>query len=150
MDPELASIKKQAEELKLSGKYSDALRLRLALEQLYEQRGFSAVEQSLNLNWIAFLSVHSDNLDEAERAARKCIAVYRPVSANQDETLATYLMMLSLVLAEKRDFDEAIVYGEQAVAIFANIHSDASNFVKARKADITRMRNKTLQPYLDR
>jgi 2'-5' RNA ligase len=146
----LAEIRKQAEDLKRARKFAEALQLRLELEGLYEQEGVNTLQQSLNLNWIAFLGVHSGNLAEAERAARKCLEVYCPTASVHDqETLATYHMMLSCVLAELRKFEEAVAEGEQALVLFSHFHGEGDSFVQFRKMDIERMRKKDSAPYLD-
>jgi tetratricopeptide (TPR) repeat protein len=149
MQQDLADIKSEAGRLKMKGRFVDALRLRLQLEELYERHAIGAVEQSLNLNWIASLAVRTGNLDEAERAARKCLEIYRPVATDRDNRLATYLCMLSAVLAERREFDEAVTRGEEAVVLFAQIHGENSSFVQYRRVDIDRMRRKDTRPYLD-
>lgn len=149
MKSDAVSRKTQAEELKQQHKYADALRLRLELERLYEREDAGPVEQSLNLNWIAFLGVHSRDLAEAERAARKCVEIYRPVATHRDQHLATYLFMLATVLAEKREFDEAIVPGEEALALFAQFLGESNSFVQYRRKDIERMRQKDTQPYVE-
>ena len=131
-------------------KYADALRLRLEIEQRKDQTQTGPAEQAKNLNWIAFLAVCAGDLEEAERAAKKCLEVYRIASSEKNEKYATYVMMLAMVLAESGKFDEAIAHGEEAVALFSQLHDEGDSFVEFRKHDIQRMRAKELPPYLER
>jgi hypothetical protein len=149
MQPELVEIQQEAARLKMQRRFADALCLRLQLEQLYEQHGVGAKEQASNLNWIASLGVRAGNLEEAERVARKCVEIYRPVSTERDQLLATYISMLSAVLAEKREFDEAVTHGDEAVALFARILGENDSFVQYRRMDVERMRRRDTGPYLD-
>lgn len=146
----MLDLEKRSFDLKISGDYSGALQLRLELELLHSQLNSNPSRQSRNLNQIAYLGVHLGKLREAERAAGRCLEIYRPISVAPDETLATYLFMLAAVLAESGKFDEAVSVGEEAVAIFAERHGEDSSFVQFRKKDIMRMRNKDTAPYLDR
>lgn len=144
----MLDLEEEAQRLKGAYDYSGALQARLKLEQLHRQFNEPPVQQSKNLNFIAFLGVHTRNLDEAERAARLCLELYRAVAEKKDEKLATYIMMLAAVLAENRKFEEAVIFGEEAVALFARNHGDNDSFVQYRKRDVERMRNKDTRPYL--
>src|SRR4051794_28633029 len=115
----MLDLEREARELKASGKHGDALRLRQEIERGHDRDGVGPVERAVNLNYMAFLAVCVGDLDEAIRAARKCLEVYRTASTEKNEKCATYLMMLSCVLAESGKFDEAIRHGEEAVAVFS-------------------------------
>jgi hypothetical protein len=144
------ALERRAQELKqVARDHAGALRLRIELEQLHEQCCAGVGERVRNLNYLARAAVFAGQLGEAERAAHKCVELYRPVAAENDETLATYLMMLSCVLAGGGEFDEAVVYGEEAVAIFARNHGERDGFVVDRRRDIRSMRNYEVRRYLD-
>jgi hypothetical protein len=143
-------LERQAQELKCVHRdYAGALRLRLELERLHGQTGGSVTRQARNLNMMARVAVHAGAFGEAERAARKCLELYRPLAIGSDERLATYLMMLAVVLAEAGKFGEAVVHGERAVAIFTANHGERDSFVADRRRDIERMRAEDTPPYLD-
>lgn len=147
----LQEMVRKATQLKLTGDYAGALSLRLELEQLHDKSNVSVEKRTANLNLIAFLAVHSGKLVEAERAARKCLGLYRPVTDAHNEKLSTYINMLACILAEEGRFEEAIANAEEAVVIFSDNHGENSTFVQYRRRDIERMRTKnTQQPYLDR
>ena len=144
-------LERRAQDLKSGPRdYAGALRLRLELERLQQDDGATLVEKAGNLNQIAHVAVHAGRLAEAERAARQCVAIYRPLTTDRDERLATYLMMLSCVLAEGGQFEEAARVGEEAVAIFVLNHGEQDDFVAARWRDIGRMRASEPRPYLDK
>jgi len=146
---DLTAMEKQAQYLKSGGNCADALQLRLALERLYDQDGGAIADQSRNLNYIAFIAILLGDAFEAERAARKCVQLYRSSPSDYEE-LATYVMMLSSVLAEGRRFDEAAGYGEEALQLFSRLFGETNSFVQARKADVEDMRHQTIRPYIDR
>jgi hypothetical protein len=144
-------LERQAQNLKwVQRDYVGALHLRLELERLHGRTGASVTQQVKNLNMMAHVAVHAGALGEAERAARKCLELYGPLATDNDERLATYLMMLACVLAERGKFEEAVVHGEQAVAIFRVNHGEQDSFVAYRKLDIERMRAKDCHPCLDK
>jgi hypothetical protein len=145
----LPELKEQAQRLKRAGRNSDALFLRLELEQRQSEASMAARERACNLNVIANLAVRTDRFSIAERAARRCLEVYAPIARELDPALATYTGMLAAVLAEARQFDEAVEYGERAIRLFTESGHDA-RFLDYRKADIARMRNRDAQPYIER
>jgi tetratricopeptide (TPR) repeat protein len=142
-------LQSEARRLKAVGDYAGALRLRLQLERLHADGGASAVEQAKNLNQLAHVAVHTGAVQEAERAARKCVELYRPIALEHDETLATYMMMLSVVLAIAGKFEEAVRYGEEALETFKLNHGEHDSFVTDRKKDIERMRRREAGLCLD-
>jgi hypothetical protein len=143
-------LERRARELKLTcPDYAGALRVRLELEDWHARSGAGVHERTRNLNQLALLAVHAGVLGEAERAARECVELYRPIATERDERLATYVMMLSAVLAEARNFEEAVVHGERAVEMFAAHHGAQDSFVLYRKRDVDRMRAGDTGPYLD-
>jgi hypothetical protein len=152
MEPQSsAQLREQAIRLNLENDRAGALRLRLELELRLNELGATVVEQTSNLSWIAFFAVCTGNLGEAERAARRCVDLYRPQArGDRDERWATYLMMLADILAEREKFEDAVPYAEAAVAIFAANHGEDSAFVQGRRRDVRRMRARDLGQYLDR
>jgi hypothetical protein len=145
----LSELEVQARDLKNADRYSEAFAVRLRLEQLHVEGNSPVRDQIGNLNWLAYLGVHTGNLADAERAARKCLDLYRAVAGAADEKLATYTMMLSAVLAEAGKFSEAARTGDVAVELFVASGHDAE-FVQQRRADVTRMRRGEPTRYLDR
>lgn len=150
MTEEMSTLERKAYALKDAGDYPGALALRLRLEQMQSQSDESPTVRALNLNYIAYLGVHTGNLIEAEAAARRCLEFYKPIEKADNERLATYLMMLASVLAEARKFEEAVIYGEQALKAFAYNHKDNDRFLQDTRKRVERMRNKGAGPYLDK
>jgi len=146
----MLDLEKEAQDLKEAGDYFGALRLRLKLEQKHQQINECQTQQSRNLNYIAFLAIHTGNVNEAERAARRCLELYRPIAKTHDEKLATYVMMLACVLAESRKFEEAVTIGEEGVAMYAKILGKSNSYVQDCEKRIERMRHNDTRPYLDR
>ena len=144
-----AGLEEQARRLKQAGHYPAALFLRLDLERRHIEAGTSNKDRARNLNWIAYLAVQTDRFSVAERAARKCLELYAPTAKASDPALATYTSMLAAALAEARQFDEAVEYGETAIRLFSESgHDDA--IVQHRRADVARMRNGDTRPYVER
>jgi tetratricopeptide (TPR) repeat protein len=142
-------LEKQARQLKQAGRYSDALLLRLEFERRQIEAETPNRDRARNLNWIAYLAVQTDRFSVAARAARKCLELYAPTATANDPVLASYTFMLAAVLAEARQFDEAVAYGETAIRLFSESGHDAA-FLEHRRADVARMRNGDTQPYLER
>lgn len=146
---ELRDLKIRASQLKHTGQYDTALAIRLRLEQRQIEAEATVEDRALNLNWIAYLGVRCGNLKEAERAARQCLRTYGPIAAPDDPTLATYISMLAMVLAESSQFDDAICFAETAIDRFVQSGHDAA-FVEARRYEVARMRRGEPGPYLER
>ena len=151
MDRErIDQIESQASFHKVKGEFAEALRMRQDLEQLMISSGLDASKQATNLNYIAFLALCVGDFAEAERAARRTLEVYSDVSEPSSEKKATYLSMLSSVLAERGSFEDAVRFGEESVAIFEVNHPDGDDWVARWKCDIDRMRLHDPGPYIDR
>ena len=147
---ETSTLRRQASALKLAGDLAGALKLRLDLDELYQRYNDDIGKRAENLNYIAFLGLSTGQFDLAERAARESVAIYRPVASSSDEKLATFLFMLSCVLAERSTFLEAMVLGQEAIGIFRKNHGETDSFVRSRELDLQRMRNGEVGEYIDR
>ena len=149
-EDEATSLRRQASALKAAGDITGALRLRLELDQLYQTDNANIYQRAENLNYIAYLGLCTGQFDLAELAARESVAIYRPVAANSDEKLATFLFMLSSILAERQKFLEAMVLGQEAIGIFRKNHGDNDSFVRSCELDLQRMSNREVREYIDR
>lgn len=149
-DETIRDLQIRARAANLNRDHANALALRQEVERLQMAEGTVATDVAKNLNWIAFFAVCVGDLAEAERAARRCVEVFATVPNGASETMATYLSMLSGVLAESGKFGEAVLFGDRAVSIFAANHGDDSQFVKYGRLDVDRMRREEPGPYVDR
>ena len=154
-------LKSQSNDLKQQGRYQAALELRLEVQRLLRELGSPPNEMALNLNYMAILAAHAGNLDQAERAARECLAVFRPVRSPgkggylklcdrcPDEKLGTYYEVLAWVLAERRQFEEAQASAECSLDYFmrSGLHEDGDDFIRGRKCILLRIRNRDTLPY---
>lgn len=140
-------IEDSARQHKQNGDFATALELRLRSEQLIAD--CDADRRSKNYNWIAFLGVHTGDLENAVRAARQSLELYSPLVAQPDGRLATYTFMLACVLASAGHFDEAIVYGDHGVELYEKTGHDPSYVAYCRR-DVARMRECESGVYLDR
>lgn len=143
---ELIRLRSQASTLKMEGDFAGALKVRLTLEGFYDENFVDTIQQVQNLNQIANLSINLGDLTEAQRSSRKSVALSVLLS---EESKATCLMLLSCVLAESEEFEEATVYAERAIEIFESIFGAENDFVAYRKHDLNRMRQKSLGGYLE-
>ena len=64
--------------------------------------------------------------------------------------LSVTFLMLASVLAERRRFAQAVVYAEDAVAIFTRKHGETNSFVVWRRLDLQEMRLGVVRQYLER
>ena len=140
-------IEDSARQHKQTGDFENALELRLRLEQLIAD--CDADRASRNYNWIAFLAVHTGDLQSAVRAARQSLELYSPLVDQPDPRLATYTFMLACVLASAGQFDEAVSYGERGIELYETTGHDPSYVVFCRR-DVARMRERESGVYLDR
>ena len=144
---EIERLKSLASSQKMNGDFAGALKARQALEAIYDDESVDPRHQVQNLQLIANMAVHLQSLAEAKRSARKCVTLSTGIS---EESKATCLMLLSCVLAESAEFEEATVFAERAIEIFESIFGPDSDFVAHRKNDLNRMRLRNLGGYLDR
>jgi hypothetical protein len=98
---------------------------------------------------VCYKSLRDGDRAKAERAARRCLTTCRDTAVGA-ERYATYLFMLAAVLAECGKFDEAIAYGEEAVALFGRLYGESDSFVEFRKRDLQHMRDGVLRRYIER
>lgn len=143
---EIERLQTLASSLKMEGDFAGVLKVRQTLEGYYDENFVDTIQQVQNLNQIANLAIHLGELTEAQRSSRKSVALSVSLP---EESKATCLMLLSCVLAESEEFEEATVYAERAVEIFESIFGAESDFVAYRKYDLNRMRQKSLGGYLD-
>ena len=139
-----------AREAKMDGRFADALRNRLAMKEHFERHGGSVKAVTNNLNMIAFLAIQLEETNLAENSARECLCLYAKSISTPDERLATYYTMLSCVLAECKNFEEAVLYGEQGVPIFRTLFGADDCFVREWEDKIDCMRRKEPRLYLER
>lgn len=130
--------------------FVEALQVRQLMERLQDRFDVHASDRTKNLNSLTFLALVVSDFAEAERAARKCVSLYQNVPDLNHEKLATYLSMLSSVLAERGSFDEAVVYGEEALHHFRFFHGDSDNFVDMVKHNVECMRHGERRQYIER
>ena len=140
-------IEASARQHKLTGDFATALELRLRLEQLIAD--CDADRRSKNYNWIAFLAVHTGDLQNAVRAARQSLELYSSLVVQPDARLATYTFMLACALASAGHFEEAVAYGDRAVELYEKTGHDP-NYVAYRRRDVARMSECESGVYLDR
>ena len=145
----ITELEMSATHHKTIGKPRESYTYRLKLEKLYDKLPGYAGERVENLKYLAVLAVYCNELEQAERAARKCLELYLP-HAKDLELLATFRWMLAVVLAENRKFDEAVPYGMQALVHYIQAHGERSLFAKTCQRDLERMKNKDAGQYLDR
>ena len=134
-------------EKKQAGDYAGALQDRLALEHLLIDT--ESYCRAINYNWIAFLSVHTGQLVDAERAARLSLALHSESTLTLDARLATYTFMLACVLATAGNYDEAMIYGDRGIELYHETGHD-SEYVSCRQRAVERMNNREPGVYLDR
>jgi hypothetical protein len=99
---------------------------------------------------LTFLAACRGERLEAVRAASKCLALYKEVLEPNPHHFATYVMMLSYVLAEDRQFSEAVAYGEEALMLFTKLHGQDDTFVQGLANDVESMRRAEIRDYLDK
>ena len=140
-------IEDSARQHKNAGDFANALELRLQLEQLIAD--CDADRRSKNYNWIAFLAVHTGDLQNAVHAARQSLELYSSLVDEPDPRLATYTFMLACVLASAGQFDEAILHGDRGIELYEKTGHNP-NYVSYRRRDVARMRERESCVYLDR
>jgi tetratricopeptide (TPR) repeat protein len=143
-------LDEEARRCKWSGRFSEALALRQALEKRYDDLGVEPVLQAKNLNMLAYLAACRGQRSEAVRAASKCLALYKRALEPNPHHLATYVMMLSCVLAENGQFREAVVCGEEALAMFTQLHGRDNSFVQDLAEEVESMRHAEVRDYPDK
>jgi hypothetical protein len=143
---DFAEADKQAGRLALHGRIHESLMSRLDIERLCSDSSVSSSNRARNLSLAASLAHKIGDLSTAELLTRKCVAVY---GAIRDIRCATYRMSLACILAEQRQFDEAISHAEAAILLFESLEKVDSSFVAYRKRDLERMREHVEGSYLD-
>lgn len=146
----IEELDKLASDAKRVGDYHSSLRWRTELERVLEDVGEDPAEQALNLNSLAYVAVCAGLLEVAERAARKSLEVHCSFTSEESPRFATYLMMLSRVLAEQAKFDEAVLLGERAIEIHRRLLGEENLHVQGTALDVQAMRNKEHRQYLGR
>lgn len=140
----------EAGRCKGAGRFSEALAIRQTLERVYDESSAEPIRQAKSLNMLAYLAACRGERSEAVRAAFKCLALYARVVEPNPHRLATYVMMLAYVLAEDRQFREAVVYGDEALMLFARLLGQDDTFVQDRARDVESMRRTEVREYLDK
>jgi tetratricopeptide (TPR) repeat protein len=130
----------QASELKSQGNFAAALPLREESVRLLEEHRANGKHLASSWNYVAYLNTQIGDYIAAEKAARRSLAYYLEYSDQRDESLATYLWMLSVTLEHQNRFTEALPYAEECVNLFTQFHGADYHFVVARREELERIR----------
>lgn len=147
---ERRAMLEEGSRLKDARQRAEALELWLQLEKIQDEHEPDARQRCLHLNRIAYLSLCCSRWAEAERAARKCVELYRSAELPFLKGLPTYLSMLAGVLAERGKFDEAVPFQREANELHKQFLDPDSSYLIWRHIDLLDMQRGKVGRYIDR
>jgi tetratricopeptide (TPR) repeat protein len=126
-------------ELKQQRRYAETIQVQYQVLE-YACRTGQILEISNAYNMLSHLYQLNGQLQEAESAARDALATYTAETCPNLETLATYEMKLSWILAGQRRFAEAVQIGELALAHFSHFHKPPDAFLDGMTNSVALMK----------
>lgn len=79
---------------------------------------------------------------DAEAASLAAIEAHKHNPEANDESLATYEMLLARILAAAERFDEAIRFGDLAIHHYSTFHTPVTNFLRRVQDEVAAMRSR--------
>ena len=138
MNIDLGQLRLMRSQLTHEGRFVDAIPLQLQILEAVQLAGDTTAISNA-WNYLSMLYYRAGYYAAAEHASRESIAVYRQESKPNDETIACYEMLLAQILAAQQRFDDAVVYGTEAVRHYSSFHDPPDDFLIQRQADVDRM-----------
>jgi hypothetical protein len=142
-NPRISELSAKRSLLKGEGLFREAIPLQLEIIELLQEGNAGACRMALAHNMASVLYLRSKLYSSAEWHGRQALALHCDFTAKGHEALGAYNHVLAQILACRYEFEEAVRFGEIAIAEYSHWHTPADDFLIGIIHDVEAMKKRT-------